>query len=129
MIRGIGIDLVPVSRIDDIVKRRGDRFLKRVLTEAEIAYCARFPEPARHWAARFAAKEATLKAMGTGIYGGIPWHDIEVVNLESGQPTLSLTGKARALAERLAVGAAHVTIAHDGAYAVTCVVLDGIDDA
>ena len=125
MIRGLGIDLVPVARIDDIVRRRGDRFLQRVLTAGELAYCARFPEPGRHWAARFAVKEAALKAMGTGIYGGIPWHDLEVVNLASGQPTLQLTGKAQALAASLGVHSSHVTIAHDGAYAVACVVLNG----
>ncbi len=128
MIRGLGIDLVPVARIGDIVGRRGDRFLKRVLTEGELDYCARFPEPQRHWAARFAAKEATLKAMGTGIYGGVPWHSIEVVNLASGQPTLQLTGRAKEIADSLGVGSAHVTIAHDGAYAVACVVLHGQGD-
>lgn len=125
MIRGLGIDLVPVARIDDVVARRGERFLRRILTDGEMSYCARFPEPQRHWAARFAAKEATLKAMGTGIFGGISWKAIEVVNLESGQPTLVLTGKARELADGLGATRSHVTIAHDGAYAVACVVLEG----
>jgi len=125
MIRGLGIDLVPVARIDDVVARRGDRFLRRILTDGEMSYCARFPEPQRHWAARFAAKEAALKAMGTGLFGGISWKAIEVVNLESGQPTLRLTGRAKELADGLGATRSHVTIAHDGAYAVACVVLEG----
>ena len=125
MIRGIGIDLVPVTRITDVVERRGERFLKRILTDGEREYCAQHPEPARHWAARFAAKEAGMKALGTGFNVGVGWKTIEVVNLKSGQPTLVLSGAAKERAEELGVAAAHVTLAHDGAYAVACVVLDG----
>jgi len=125
MIRGLGIDLVPVARIDDVVARRGERFLRRILTDGEMQYCARFPEPQRHWAARFAAKEAALKAMGTGVYGGVSWKAIEVVNLETGQPTLHLAGKAREIADELGATTSHVTIAHDGAYAMACVILEG----
>lgn len=124
MIRGLGIDLVPVARIQDVVERRGERFLKRILTPGEIEYCSRHPEPARHWAARFAVKEAAMKALGTGWSGGVSWKAIEVVNLESGQPTLVLTGQAKERAESLGATATHVTIAHDGAYAVACVILD-----
>jgi holo-[acyl-carrier protein] synthase len=127
MIRGHGIDLVPVARIQQVVERRGERFLKRILTPGEIEYCARFKDPERHWAARFAAKEATMKALGTGWNIGVSWKGIEVVNLPSGQPTLVLTGKAAELARALGVKATHVTLAHDGAYAVASVVLDGDD--
>jgi holo-[acyl-carrier protein] synthase len=124
MIRGLGIDLVPVARIEDVVERRGERFLKRILTPGELEYCSRFPKPARHWAARFAVKEAAMKALGTGWSVGVSWKSIEVVNLESGQPTLVLTGQAREHAQALGATATHVTIAHDGAYAVACVILD-----
>jgi holo-[acyl-carrier protein] synthase len=99
MIRGHGIDLVPVARIQQVVERRGERFLKRILTPGEIEY----------WNI------------------GVSWKGIEVVNLPSGQPTLVLTGKAAELARALGVKATHVTLAHDGAYAVASVVLDGDD--
>ena len=125
MIRGLGIDLIPVRRIEEVVERRGERFLKRILTPGELQYCARHPEPARHWAARFAAKEAAMKALGTGWNVGVGWKTIEVVNLASGQPTLVLSGKAIEVARTLGASTTHVTLAHDGAYAVACVVLDG----
>lgn len=127
MIRGHGIDLVPVTRIQQVVERRGERFLKRILTEGEIEYCARFQDPERHWAARFAAKEAVMKALGTGWNVGVSWKSIEIVNLPSGQPTLVLSGKTAELARSLGVTATHVTLAHDGAYAVASVVFDGDD--
>jgi holo-[acyl-carrier protein] synthase len=125
MIRGLGIDLVHVTRIRDVAERRGERFLKRLFTEGELAYCARHPEPSRHWAARFAAKEAAMKALGTGWNAGVSWRAIEVVNLPSGQPTLRLHGVALERARALGATATHITITHDGEFAQACVVLEG----
>ena len=127
MVRGLGIDLVAVSRIEEAARRHGERFLKRLFTETEIAYCARHPQPARHWAARFAAKEAGMKALGTGWSGGVTFRSIEVVNLASGQPTLVLHGASAERAQSLGATSAHVTISHDGGYAMACVVLSGPD--
>ena len=127
MIRGLGIDLVAVSRIEEVFSRHGERFLKRLFTESEVAYCARHPEPARHWVARFAVKEAGMKALGTGWSGGITFKSIEVVNLPSGQPTLVLHGASAERAQAMGATKAHVTITHDGGFAMACVVLDGPD--
>jgi len=129
MIRGLGIDLVAVSRIEEAARRHGERFLKRIMTEGEVAYCARHPEPAKHWAARFAAKEAGMKALGTGWAGGVTFKSIEVVNLGSGQPTLVLHGGSAERATAMGVTHAHVSITHDGGFAMACVVLDGSDAA
>ncbi|HEV8480377.1 MAG TPA: holo-ACP synthase [Candidatus Eisenbacteria bacterium] len=129
MIRGLGIDLVAVSRIEEAARRHGERFLKRIMTEGEVAYCARHPEPAKHWAARFAAKEAGMKALGTGWSGGVTFKSIEVVNLGSGQPTLVLHGGSAERAQAMGVTRTHVSITHDGGFAVACVALDGPDAA
>jgi len=125
MIRGLGIDFVEVSRIEEAARRHGERFLKRILTEGERDYCGRHKEPARHWAARFAAKEAGMKALGTGWNAGVTFHSIEVVNLASGQPTLILHGASAERARALGASGAHVSLSHDGGYAMACVVLDG----
>jgi len=129
MIHGLGIDLVAVSRIEEAARRHGERFLKRIMTEGEVAYCARHPEPAKHWAARFAAKEAGMKALGTGWAGGVTFKSIEVVNLGSGQPTLVLHGGSAERATAMGVTRTHVSITHDGGFAMACVVLDGPDGA
>src|SRR5262245_31343433 len=129
MIRALGIDLVAVSRIEGAARRPCERFLKRIMTEGEAAYCARHPEPAKHWAARFAAKEAGMKALGTGWSGGVTFKSIEVVNLGSGQPTLVLHGGSAERAQAMGVTYTHVSITHDGGFAVACVVLDGPDGA
>lgn len=127
MIRGLGIDFVQVSRIEEAVQRRGERFLKRLFTEGELAYCAQQHDPSRHWAARFAAKEAAMKALGTGWSGGISWKSIEVSNLASGQPTLLLHGASAERARNLGATGFFVSLSHDGGFAQACVVLDGPD--
>jgi len=129
MIRGLGIDFVEVSRIEEAARRHGERFLKRILTEGERDYCSRHKEPARHWAARFAAKEAGMKALGTGWNAGVTFQSIEVVNLASGQPTLILHGASAERARALGATGAHVSLSHDGGYATACVILDGPEDA
>ena len=93
-VRGIGIDLVPISRMRQVVERWQERFVTRVFTAAEIAYCRSRKDPAPHFAARFAAKEAGLKALGTGLRRGVFWRDMGVVNLRGGKPTIALTNGA-----------------------------------
>lgn len=125
MIIGIGIDIVSVSRIKDAEKRWGRRFLDRVFTEREIKYAMLHKSPHSRLAARFAAKEAMTKAMGTGFTGGITWKDIEVLNKDSGRPEIILHGKVREIAESMEVKGIHLSISHDGDYAVAQVVLEG----
>ena len=94
MLVGTGIDVIRVSRIQQTIDRYGERFLKRVFTPLDIAYCTRKRDPARSFAARFAAKEACAKALGTGLAAGVFWRDMGVVNLPGGRPTMQLTGGA-----------------------------------
>lgn len=93
MLNGIGIDLLEVARIKKALDRWGERFLHRVFTQQERDYCKRKAHPEQSLAARFAAKEAVLKAIGTGLSGGISWTDIEVVNDQSGKPGVNLGEK------------------------------------
>lgn len=93
---GIGIDLVEVPRIQEMLEKHGQRFKERTFTAAEIAYCDGCAEPAMHYAARFAAKEAVAKALGTGIWAdGVSWTDIEVLREASGKPVIILHGMAK----------------------------------
>ena len=101
MILGIGNDLADILRIEHSLERFGERFLKRVFTETEIAKAMKRVSPAATLAKRFAAKEACAKALGTGFRQGVFWRDMGVVNLESGQPTLELTGGALARLQAL----------------------------
>lgn len=103
MIVGAGIDLVETGRIRRAIARFGRRFLERVFTPGEIAHAQRKRDPAEHLAARFAAKEAAMKALGTGLRRGVRWRDFEVANLPSGRPTLTLHGRAREIAASLGV--------------------------
>ncbi len=92
-IKGIGVDIVEISRIEDSIGRLGDRFLTKLFTEAEIAYCRSKKNPAQHFAARFAAKEAVSKALATGWAGEFEWKNVEVFNEPSGKPGIVLHGK------------------------------------
>src|SRR5688572_4562129 len=94
MIVGIGSDIAEVHRLREAIARHGERFLRRVFTEQEIQYCQSHRNTEERFAARFAAKEAAMKALGTGWRRGITWRDIEVCNAPNGKPTLILTGKA-----------------------------------
>lgn len=115
---GIGVDVVETARIERSLEKFGDRFLHRVFTEGEIAYCSSMPFPARHYAARFAAKESVSKAFGTGIGRQIGWREIEVRRKETGEPFILLHGGARELAERLEVIETLVSLSHSDHYAV-----------
>jgi holo-[acyl-carrier protein] synthase len=125
-VRGIGIDLVPIPRMRRIMERWHERFLTRVFTADEIAYCRSRKDPAPHFAARFAAKEAGLKALGTGLRLGVSWRELEVRRERGGPPVLVLRGRSRELA--LAQGAQRMLLAlsHDGDYAIAQAML--VDD-
>jgi holo-[acyl-carrier protein] synthase len=116
---GIGVDLVELDRIRDAFKRWGDRFCERVFLDAEREYCDAQAAPHRHYAGRFAVKEAVAKAFGTGIGDPIAWRDIEVVrDAASGAPSVRLRGRARETARRRGVTRIHVSLSHSHHLAV-----------
>jgi holo-[acyl-carrier protein] synthase len=119
------VDVVKVERLAQSLARFGERMERRLFTEGELAYCRSFSDPLPHLAARFAAKEALLKALGTGLREGISWQDVEVVNNPLGKPELRLTGKARELAERCGARRSFLSLSHDGDVAIAMVVLEG----
>jgi holo-[acyl-carrier protein] synthase len=124
---GAGVDVCAIERIERALGgRAGARFRARTFTAGEIAYCeGRRRTRMQSYAATFAAKEAVLKALGTGWGEGLGWHDVEVVRTEGGAPTATLHGPARLRARRMGVGQVHLTLAHDGGLAVAVVVLGG----
>jgi holo-[acyl-carrier protein] synthase len=124
LIVGLGVDISEVDRIREAMERHGQRFLQRVFTSAEIAYCNRHRNRAERFAGRFAAKEATMKALGTGWSNGVRWVDIEVTRLPSGQPTVTLHGVARQVGERLGMRRASLSITHSGNTAFAEVILE-----
>ena len=124
-IKGIGVDLAQIPRLRRVVERWDERFLRRVFTEEEIAYCRRRRDPIPHFAARFAAKEATLKALGTGLSMGVRWREMEVRRPGGGRPTLSLSGRTATLGAARGIRALHVSLTHDGDYALAQVVAEG----
>jgi len=122
---GIGVDLVECARIDHSLERFGEKFLHRVFTDGEIEYSMSMKFPARHLAARFAAKEALSKAFGTGIGKSMGWRDIDVRKKPSGEPFLVLTGGAETLAKERGVTNALITLSHSDEHAVATIVLEG----
>lgn len=112
MILGMGIDLAEVKRIEAAISRHGRAFLVRVFTPAEIRYCERHKHSAERYAARFAAKEAAMKALGTGWSHGVRWVDLEVANLPGGRPTLRLHGRSKELADEMGVRHVALSITH-----------------
>jgi len=124
MIIGSGIDLVEVKRIGHSVERFGERFLNRVFTPSEQAYCRRKRQSAESFAARFAAKEAGAKALGTGISQGVNWLEIEVTREPSGRPGLQFHGRAAQIAEGLGVVRAALSLTHTNELAMASVVLE-----
>lgn len=125
MIVGLGVDIAEVERVKAAIERQGERFLKRVFTEAEIAYCEKFKNKYERYAGRFAVKEAAMKALGTGWSRGVRWVDIEVVRERSGRPTLALAGEANKLAEKLGVRSAVISITHTAQQALAQVIFEG----
>jgi holo-[acyl-carrier protein] synthase len=124
MIVGSGIDIAEVPRIARSIRRFGDRFLQRVYSAGEIRYCQSKANSAERYAARFAAKEAAMKALGTGWSRGVRWRDIEVAREPGGRPTLVFHGKAAEFAERL--GALHIalSLSHTSEQAIAQVILE-----
>jgi holo-[acyl-carrier protein] synthase len=122
---GIGIDAIEIDRIADTFKRYDSRFLDRIYTTGEIEYCTRQHDPAPSLAGRFAVKEATMKALGTGATQGVRWRDIEVVRRRGGAPILVLHGVAAGIAERLGSSSSLVTITHSRTLAIAQVLLLG----
>ncbi len=125
MIIGIGVDMVDVDRIQAAMDRRGEQFANRAFTEAERAYCLRCQCPERRFAARFAAKEAVMKALGRGWFQGMPFREIEVTRAEEGRPGVQLSGKTADLAKQLGVKDIHLSITHELRAAVAFVVVEG----
>ncbi len=124
-IRGIGVDLVQIPRMREIIVRWQERFLERIFTPQEIAYCRTRRDPVPHFAARFAAKEAGLKALGTGLRLGIRWQELEVRRERGGPPVLVLSGRCREVGLRRGGDRMLLTLSHDGDYAMAQAMLLG----
>jgi holo-[acyl-carrier protein] synthase len=124
MILGIGSDLAQVERIRKSIAQYGDRFLNRVYTERERAYASSKANSAERYAARFAAKEAGMKAIGTGWRSGVAWKDFEVVNERSGQPTLRLSGVALEISVTMGVERISISLTHTAETAFAVVILE-----
>jgi holo-[acyl-carrier protein] synthase len=124
MIVGTGVDIAETRRIEEAIERYGERFHKRIYTPGEIAYCEQFKNKAERYAARFAAKEAAFKALGTGWGQGVSWQDVEITHQPSGNPELVLAGRAREVARRLGVTVAVVSISHADRYVIAQVILE-----
>jgi holo-[acyl-carrier protein] synthase len=125
MIVGTGVDIAKVGRIKAAVERFGDRFLKRVFTPAEVRYCMGKTNAAERLAARFAAKEAGMKAIGTGLRHGVTWQDVEVLRLPGQRPVLKFNGKAAEFADRLGCKRTHLSLSHTREQAIAHVILEG----
>jgi len=125
MILGTGVDLAEVDRIRDAIGRHGERFIRRIYTQSEIAYVERKANRFERYAGRFAAKEAGMKAIGTGWKRGVSWQDFEVSNVPSGRPTLRLHGEAARLAEKMGVKSISLSITHTAHLGMAHVILEG----
>jgi len=125
MIVGTGIDIAEVPRIAESIERFGERFLRRVFTEEEIKYCDSKANRVERYAARFAAKEAAMKALGTGWNRGVRWRDIEVLRQPGRRPTIRFHGVAAEFAERLGTKNIALSISHTPEHAIANVILEG----
>lgn len=124
MIVGLGLDLTQIARIEQVIATRGQRFLERIFTAGERAYCDARASRTSSYAGRFAVKEAVMKVLGTGWSRGVRWVDIEVVRRRGQAPTLELHGAARAIAERKGIATIHITITHDAGIAAAVAVAE-----
>jgi len=125
MIYGIGIDIVKIERMKNVVKKWGQRFLKRVFTKNEISYCYNKKEPYLSLAVRFAAKEAFVKALGSEV--PVSLTDIEVMNTNSGKPLIKVSGKLKEIFNEKSIKKAHLSLSHEHDYGIACVVLERND--
>ncbi|MGH9597610.1 MAG: holo-ACP synthase [Edaphobacter sp.] len=124
MVLGLGTDLIETRRVEESIARFGERFLERIFTAGEIAYCQRKKNAAESFAARFAAKEAGAKALGTGISRGVTWKEFEVRREASGRPTLHMSGRAAELAEAIGVKRVQLSLTHSRDLALAVVVAE-----
>jgi holo-[acyl-carrier protein] synthase len=124
MIVGTGIDIAEVPRIAESIERFGDRFLHRIFTEGEMRYCDSKANRVERYAARFAAKEAGMKALGTGWNHGVRWRDVEVVRQPGGRPTILFHGKAAEFASKLGAVRAALSLSHTSEHAIAHVILE-----
>ena len=125
MIVGMGIDVAEVPRIQAVIESQKERFLRRVFTPEEAAYCEQFKNKYERYSGRFAVKEAAMKALGTGWSRGVRWVDLEIVRMRGGRPTLVLKGQARKIADALGVKNIVVSITHTEAQAIAQVIFEG----
>lgn len=124
MIIGMGVDIAEVRRVQAAIERRGEPFLRRVFTQREREYCERFRNKYERYAGRFAAKEAAMKALGTGWRRGVKWTDFEVVREPSGRPGIALHGEAKGFAGRLGVRHIALSITHTAEQALAQVIFE-----
>ena len=124
MIVGTGIDIAEVPRVRKALERFGDRFVRRIFTAGEIRYCDSKANRVERYAARFAAKEAAMKALGTGWNHGVRWRDCEVVRIPGGRPTMSFHGRAAEFAARLGVKHTALSLTHTAEQAMAQVILE-----
>lgn len=122
---GIGIDIIEIIRIETAMQKGSDRFRIRIFTDREVEYCEKKRKKYQHYAARFAAKEAAMKALGTGLRKGIGFTEIELINKVSGEPELFFYGKAREILDASGAREVSVSVSHSNDYAVAMVVLSG----
>ena len=125
MIVGTGVDIVEVARVERAMRHHGDRFLRRLFTESEIEHCRGAPREAEKYAARFAAKEAALKALRIGWQNGVRFRDLEVEINDMGAPSIRMRGKAREVADARGVSCLQVSMSHERHYAVGQVIAIG----
>ena len=128
MIVGTGVDLAEVARLREAIERHGARFIDRVFTHSEIAYVERKANRFERYAARFAAKEAGMKAIGTGWRRGVRWHDFEVGNLPTGRPTLNFHGVAGDFVRKLLVDRVHLSLTHTREHGMAFVILESLSE-
>ncbi len=124
---GIGTDIVECLRIAQMIERHGELFINRVYTDFEIGYCSSRKAATQHYAGRWAAKEAVLKALGTGWRRGISWRDVEIRNDGSGRPTVALRGGARDVVQQLGIREMHISISHCRSHATAYALAVGED--
>jgi holo-[acyl-carrier protein] synthase len=124
-ILGIGTDIIECLRIAQMIERHGELFIRRVYTDHEIAYCSTKKAATQHYAGRWAAKEAVLKALGTGWVRGISWRDVEVRNRPGGAPTVMLRAGAKEVFERAGMSRMHISISHCRSHATAYAIAEG----
>ncbi len=124
MIFGIGIDIIEIERIEKLLQKSEERFLSRIFTDEEQTYCNRMARRAANYAARFAAKEAFVKALGTGFSQGISWRDISIRNEKSGKPVLVLTGIALEIYKEYGILNSNVSLSHSLTHGTSIVILE-----